>query len=189
MDMTMWQPDDHAIDRVIDDAARDLTAGGPTPALRARVMERIDAPRASFRWMWLAVPAAAAAIAIGVFAVHDRQTPRADVRAVQTSTAAATRSAAPAPVPSAATVPAAASAAARAEPAPHAGRGAPAVPHPVSEVEALAPARLGVAPIDVAGIEPPSSIRIAGLGGVDPITIESLEADVEPPIHPEGDRR
>ena len=55
------------IDRQIDDIARGMTAGDPDPALRARVVTRLDetAPR---RWVWTLAPIAAAAlIAIAIY--------------------------------------------------------------------------------------------------------------------------
>lgn len=40
-----------ALDRAIDEVARDLTSGEPSHALRTRVVERIERPRRA-AWMW-----------------------------------------------------------------------------------------------------------------------------------------
>src|SRR5262245_39291597 len=58
--------DDSAIDRAIDETARAMTAGEPSGALRARVMERIGERPAVLRPMWGAWPAGAAAAAIAL---------------------------------------------------------------------------------------------------------------------------
>ncbi|HZR22304.1 MAG TPA: hypothetical protein VFA59_01875 [Vicinamibacterales bacterium] len=57
---------DNELDRAIDDAAREMTAGGPGGDFRARVIARIEnAPRR--RWT-RAIPAVAAAAAVAIVA-------------------------------------------------------------------------------------------------------------------------
>lgn len=61
---------DDAIDRAIDDAARQLTAGEPSGALRARVVARIAQPRrAWWRSPWMVSLSAAAVAAMLAIAV------------------------------------------------------------------------------------------------------------------------
>jgi hypothetical protein len=66
---------DNEIDNQIDEAARRLTAGEPGGDLRARVLNRIDAGRASWfgraGWMWIAASALATlVVAVSVHEVH-----------------------------------------------------------------------------------------------------------------------
>ncbi len=61
----------HAWNRVIDDVARDMTSGAPTPDFRARVMERVSATRPAGRltrlaWNWRGASVAAALVVVAV---------------------------------------------------------------------------------------------------------------------------
>src|SRR5262249_62010286 len=65
--------DDNDLDRVIDDAARGMTAGEPGASFRARVIARIDERRAPWTRPFVLVPIAAAAlIALALFIARDR---------------------------------------------------------------------------------------------------------------------
>ena len=54
---------DNAIDRAIEQAARELIAGEPSPAFRVRVMERLDDRHGIRRSVWL-LPAIAVAVVV-----------------------------------------------------------------------------------------------------------------------------
>jgi hypothetical protein len=49
-------------DAVLDQALREMLDVEPPPNFRRRVLTRIDAPANRLRWMWIAVPAAAALV-------------------------------------------------------------------------------------------------------------------------------
>src|SRR5262245_27308197 len=67
----MWDVDDKAIDRAIDDAAQAMTAGEPDGSLRAHVMARIEGGSGwPWRRAWL-VPAVVA-VAVALFVARDR---------------------------------------------------------------------------------------------------------------------
>lgn len=55
---------DDELDAAIDRTVRDMLDVEPSPALRARVMERLERPHSSWGWMWIAAPAVAAAILV-----------------------------------------------------------------------------------------------------------------------------
>lgn len=111
----MWSADDKALERALDEVAREMTAGDPDAGLRARVMARLegraaDEDRATripswaqTRWAWtrvaqpasvwrrhawMAAPAAVAiAVLLAVFLMRDRrmQTPADTVPTVAQS--------------------------------------------------------------------------------------------------------
>jgi hypothetical protein len=55
--------DHNDLDAAIDRAVHDMLDVEPSPALRARVMRRLDRPvHSPTRWMWVAAPLAAAAV-------------------------------------------------------------------------------------------------------------------------------
>jgi hypothetical protein len=49
-------------DKAIDRAVREMLDAEPPDGLRERVLQRIEAPRRALKWMWIAVPVAAAAM-------------------------------------------------------------------------------------------------------------------------------
>src|SRR5262245_25466530 len=88
----MW--DDEGIEAAIDEVARQMTAGEPDGAFRARVMARIDTRRRPMplRQALVAAIAAAAAIAIAVIVwLRPTQTavPAHEARSIPSSVAAA----------------------------------------------------------------------------------------------------
>jgi hypothetical protein len=168
-----------AIEPVIDEAARLVTAGAPSPALRARVLAQLgpQRPRLS-SWALtasIAIPAVIVVLAVvwqpaersrpepGQTAapqpaaataderVRERATPRADVPEASRSRAAA-------------------------------GRRAPVIRLAIdqSALDALAPPPLKVPPMVLPGMAP-TSIAVQPLGEIAPLAISPLEA--------EGDRR
>ena len=54
------------LDTLIDDVARQMTDGAPAPDFTVRVLQRVDErlPRRGWRWVWVAAPIAAAAVAL-----------------------------------------------------------------------------------------------------------------------------
>src|SRR5438067_406718 len=63
---------DDDLDRVVDNVAREMTAGEPDSALKARVLARIErgeSVRRTWRPAWIIAPLAAAAMAIVVVMV------------------------------------------------------------------------------------------------------------------------
>ena len=58
---------DNAIDRAIEQAARELIAGEPSPAFRVRVMERLDDRHGIRRSVWLLPPIAVAVVVLIAF--------------------------------------------------------------------------------------------------------------------------
>jgi hypothetical protein len=53
-------------DKAIDRAVREMLDAEPPDGLRERVLQRIEAPRRELRWIWIAVPVAAAMLALAV---------------------------------------------------------------------------------------------------------------------------
>ena len=90
---------DERLDRLIDDVAKQLTAGQPSSDFRARVIARLDRPPRRAWWTsWIAVPLGAMAVALIALAVarpfmgRDRgagPAPRQSSQAVKTETAPA----------------------------------------------------------------------------------------------------
>ena len=50
------------LDAAIDRAVREMLSVEPPPGLRGRVLDRIESPRRSIGWIWIAGPVAAAAV-------------------------------------------------------------------------------------------------------------------------------
>jgi len=152
--MVMWPSDDNERDRAIDSVAERLTAGEPGPRFTARVLERIDftsgvtsvAPRPAWRSPWVWSPAAAAAVMIIAFGVFETVRPKPDTTSENTVRLKPVASATSAtPETSAARAQtetgAAAVQALRPASAPTSARTDRRAP---SELDPLAPARLGV---------------------------------------------
>jgi len=194
---------DERLDRLIDDVAKQLTAGQPSSDFRARVIARLDRPPRRAWWTsWVAVPLGAVAVTMIALAVarpfmgRDRGAgPRQSSQAVETETAPA------APTPDATTV--------RLPPSPPpggfsetrkpdttygsqqgtrvatAGRRQDPSTGAAAAVAALAPLQLDVPPLGVEaiGIEalPSGSIAVPQLDAITPIAVEPLPTDVERP--------
>jgi hypothetical protein len=169
---------DDLIDRVIDDVARELTAGEPDASFRARVVARIGSSRPASAWRgwWIAVPLAAAiAVAIAIALSTSRERTN-DL----TPTVARDNAAVPAATPG--TRPPNETNDARgytpSEPAGH-----PPARDRVSnrsEVAALAPPPLVVPSIDVAPIDRASSIELHELAPIERLDLAPLEPETEP---------
>jgi hypothetical protein len=178
----VWSADDNDLDRAIDTVARRMTAGEPSADLRARVVDRLGERDATRRWIWIAVPVAAAAtIVIALFVARDRHTPAVTPLA----TVAADRTAPPSTTAAAPTVADAHvatpdRATARTTQRPTRLSTQP-LHAPPSEVATLAPDVLSVTSIQLTAIEPAESIRLPRLETIEPIAV--------PPIgEPQGDR-
>lgn len=61
---------DNAIDRAIEQAARELIAGEPSPAFRAHVIERLDERHGILRSAWLLPPIAVAVVVLIAFSLR-----------------------------------------------------------------------------------------------------------------------
>ena len=175
-------------DRAIDEGARQMTAGEPDIAFRARVLARIGSgatPRANVRAAWVLSPfAAAAAIAIAVFVARGvqpgerRKAPRAAPAVAQTVASADRMPETPGlqdnvrltafAKASAVKKPDTTDAKVRLKPDTTYAR--------VPEIDALAPPLLNVTSIDVAPMAPTDSIRVERLDTIAPITVAPLES-------------
>jgi hypothetical protein len=172
------------LDTLIDDVARQMTEGAPAPDFTARVLQRVDerVPRRGWRWAWVAAPIAAAAVALIAMQVFKSAPPGTNE---QTRDGVAAERAAPVAAP---TVPPQSvtqasgpalgaerftSRTLRVRPRPDATE--------VRGVDALAPPRLDVTPLDAtpldAGIELPDSIEVQQLEVIAPIAVTPLGAD------------
>jgi len=194
---------DERLDRLIDDVAKQLTAGQPSSDFRARVIARLDrSPRRAWWASWMAVPLGAMAVAMIALAVarpfmgRDRGAgPRQSSQAAKTETAPA------APTPDTTTV--------RLPPSsPSGGFGETRKPDTTyrsqqgtrvatagrrqdpstgaaAAVAALAPPQLDVPPLGVEaiGIEalPSGAIAVPQLDAITPIAVEPLPTNVERP--------
>jgi hypothetical protein len=193
---------DEPLDRLIDDVAKQLTAGQPSSDFRARVIARLDRPPRRAWWTsWIAIPVGAMAVTMIALAVarpfkgRDRgaesSTPRQSSQAVKKETAPA------APTPDTTTV--------RLPPSSANGFGGTGKPDTTYEgsrqgtrvaaaghrqdpssgaaaaVAALAPPPLAVPPlgIEAIGIDalPTDSIAVPQLDAIAPIGIAPLPAD------------
>ena len=162
------------IDRTIDGVAREMTAGEPHGAMRARVMARIDASGAN-RARWLGpraalgtTAAAAAAIAL-IAAVAYREARPAAPTTRRPATVAADvhlRPDATAPRPAAPVAPV--GLAQRRQTS--AERRAPIAPSPI---DALAPPPLAVAPMSIPDLSP-TPIEFGPLDYIPPIAVAPL---------------
>jgi len=164
---------DGHIDRVIDEIARELTDGAPDPRFRARVLDRLQAPRRP-RWpLWILAPAAvAAAVAIVVFvARQNHRSPmefsrQAEARRPDVTIAPPTSTLHPLspehPAPN----------------TPHAD--GYALPLDASTPSELAPApldipRIGLERVELTAIEPAPSIESDPLEAIAPLAIARLD--------------
>jgi hypothetical protein len=68
--MAMWHDDRDRMDAAIDEVAREMTAGAPAAAFKARVLARISGSRVERRWQWVLSPLAVAALVLIVLAVY-----------------------------------------------------------------------------------------------------------------------
>jgi hypothetical protein len=164
------------LDRAIDDAARQLTAGDPPLHFRAAVIARLGkSGRAERRW--LIAPLAAAAVLAGLFVIERaHRGNEIPVRpAVRPADIALRRTADAPPVrPAAADT----SAAATVRAAP---RRLPPAPIDPSPVTALAPDALAVAPLVVGDLESGPSTRLDPLQPIAPLAIAPLDAEGDHP--------
>ena len=165
----------HAWHRVIDDVARDMTAGDPAPDFRARVIERVSTtppsrPLLAFGWSWRGATTAATVIATAIALNVSRPFRGPEP---QQSVARGGSTAAPVVAPSdpATNVEAPAPAAARPAPAPHPS--AALVEWRARNIPALA----DVAALDMASIQPPglsiSQLTVTPLD-IAPIVVPSI---------------
>jgi hypothetical protein len=184
-------------DGLIDDVARQMTAGQLSSDFRARVIASLDRrPRLVLVWrpMWVVAPLGAIATVVLAFAVarpfqgRDREAAASAPR--QSSQAAKPETATIPPEPETATV--------RLPPSPQSGFGGTRKPDTTYErpgaagaVAALAPPRLEVMAIGVEaiGVEmlPTDSIPVKQLDAIAPISIDPLPTDDARP--PSGDQR
>jgi hypothetical protein len=171
--------DDH-IDRAIDDVARELTAGEPATAFRARVMARLERGGSRRRWpAWLMTPLPIAAmILIALAAAWSYRSPErlalhpGETRALHPGETLALR-----PVEKTAIrpgekilQPAAARLARPTSPDPARARITTR-----SDVAALAPTPLGVPSIALARIDRGESIQLQQLEPIAPIDVAPLD--------------
>jgi hypothetical protein len=193
---------DERLDRLIDEVAKQMTAGQPSSDFRARVVASLDRhPRPAWWTSWIAVPLGAMAVAMIALAVarpfmgRDRgaegPAPGPSRQAAKTETAPA------APTPNTTTV--------RLPPSPPGGLGETGKPDTTNvgsqqgtrvatagrrqdpsrsaaaEVAALAPPPLEVPPLGVEAIGvaalPTDSIAVTQLDAIAPIGIAPLAAD------------
>jgi hypothetical protein len=187
---------DHRLDRVIDEVARQMTEGQPPADLRARIVARLDAgdrPRRFLPAVWALSPVAvAAAIVLAIFVARpfenrDLAPARADqtVRVPPSLQGSFGKTATPSP-------PGGFGATGRPDTAYDSGSTSPrTVKHPVerstygpsraaSEIDALAPPRLDVAPLSVE-VLPTASIAVPRLDAIAPIAVEPLPANDQRP--------
>src|SRR5262245_42906040 len=157
--------DNDIIDRLIDDAARQMTAGEPGAAFRAQVMDRLNAPRRSWwRSPWLLSPAAVAALVLIALAVVRRGPGAPAERAMLPSRSIAAVAALVAQEP--------APAVARAgDTSAVSGPRQPARAGLASAVAALAPPLLEVPSIALDRIAPAESIQVPELDTISPIAL------------------
>jgi len=177
---------DERLDRLIDDVAKQLTAGQPSSDFRARVIARLDRPPRRAWWTsWIAVPLGAMAVTMIALAVArpfkgDRgvgPAPRQSSRAAKTETVPA------APTPDGTTV----------RPPPSPPRGFRGTGRPDTRSN-LSSGEAAVAALAPPPLEPPSigvqalgvdrllteSIAITELDAITPIAVEPLPTDERP---------
>ena len=169
---------DGAIDLAIDEVARQMTAGELTSDFRARVVARIadgGRPRRTWRAAWILSPmAAAAVVAVAIFVARVQPRERSLEKAAQHPSSPSTIARATSPVESAGR-PGASAPSAEAAPKGPALRRAQQreYAYATTEIDALAPARLEVAPLDVEAL-PTASIAVPRLDAIAPIAVEPL---------------
>jgi hypothetical protein len=177
---------DERLDRLIDEVAKQLTAGQPSSDFRARVIASLDRPHRRAWWTsWIALPLGAVAVVTIAIAVArpfkgDREAgpvPRQSSQTAKQETAPA------APAPDTTTV--------RLPPSPPGGFGETAGRRQdpsggaAAEVAALAPPPLEVPPLGVEAIGVAAlatdSIAVTQLDAITPIAVEPLPTDDERP--------
>jgi len=164
---------DRAVDRAIDEVARQMTVGEPSSDFRARVVARLDAgdrPQRFWPTAWTLSPiAAAAVVAVAIFAARGfepRVAPQPSSPSVIARTTPPVESVGR-PGPSA--------------PSAEAGPKGPAPrraqqrgqTYTRSEIDALAPPRLEVAPLGLEAL-PTGLIAVPKLDAIAPIAVEPL---------------
>ena len=166
--------DDNRLDRAIDEAARELTAGEPHGSFRARVLERIDEPRRiwSSPWVWSPLAAAALVAIAVVIRTPQRIEPTPLITSHSMSFAVAVRGLEPTLTHE---TPAAIASSGVAQ-------GIRAARPSDSAVAALAPEPLAVPSIALSSIEPADSLRLEALEPITPIAVTPIG-------EPEGERR
>jgi hypothetical protein len=173
---------DLAIDLAIDKVARQMTTGELPSDFRARVVARIaegGPPRRRWRAAWILSPIAAVAVmTVAIFIARGFQ-PRVTPQP-SSQTVAATRKTPPVesvrrPAPTAPS--------GEADPKGPALRRGPkrGRMYTTSEIDALAPPRLEVAPLGLEAL-PTESIAVPRLDAIAPIAVEPLPTNDQPPI-------
>jgi hypothetical protein len=161
---------DLAIDRTIDEVARQMTEGQPAQDFRARIVARIaegGRPRRTWRAAWILSPiAAAAVVAVAIFVarVQPREHPSSPSTIARATPPVESVRRPDPPAPSPEAVPKG--------PAPRRTR-QPGRMYGTTEIDALAPPRLEVAPL---GLEvlPTASIAVSQLDAIAPIAVAPL---------------
>jgi hypothetical protein len=185
------------LDTLIDEVARSMTEGAPAPDFSARVLRRIDERQPRLRWRaaWVAVPIAAAVVVV-LIAMQVVRLPSVDVTRV-------TRGPEVVKGPDTTGVPPVV----RLKPPLDVARGGPervegpdttddssevrlpparakravADQQTASSIDALAPPRLDVTPLEVtrldAAVDAPESIELEQLEPIAPITVTPLSED------------
>jgi hypothetical protein len=169
---------DERLDQAINEVARQMTAGELPSDFRARVVARIaegGRPRRTWRAAWILSPmAAAAVVAVAIFVARVQPRERGLEKAAQHPSSPSTIARATSPVESAGRPGSSAPSAEAAPkgPAPHRAP-QPSHTYATTEIDALAPPLLEVAPL---GLEvlPTASIAMSQLDAIAPIVVEPL---------------
>jgi hypothetical protein len=179
MDTTMSdERRDLAIDRAIDEVARQMTVGEPSSGFRARVVARIaegGRPHRTWHAAWALSPiAAVAVVTVAIFVARGFQ-PRVAPQPASQSVAARQT-----PPVESVRRPGPAAPGADAGPKGRALRRAQqrGQTHTTSEIDALAPPRLEVAPLGLEAL-PTESIAVPHLDAIAPIAVVPLP-EIEP---------
>lgn len=175
---------DDQLDLVIDEVAREMTAGEPRGDLRARVMARVETDgrhgaRRLQPSLWHAAFAAAALALIAVVTYRETQSPVRLKPPVEQLRATVRSSERPDTQP-ATSIPTSRDPVAPAVRPASTSRASKRVAIPPSPLDALAPAPLAVAPITTSDLDTPS-IDLTPLDTIPPMAIA--------PLGDEGDRR
>jgi len=178
---------DEQLDRLIDDVAREMTAGQPSSDFRARVIASLDRrPRRAWWTFWIVAPLGTLAVAVLLMMVarpfqgRDRG---AESPALRPSSEATKATTAPMTQPD--------SRAVRLPPSPPRGFGETGKPGTRSNlssdeaaVAGLAPPRLDLAPLTVDAIRVDAlttdSIAVTQLDTITPIAVDPLATDYRP---------
>lgn len=170
---------DLAIDRAIDKVARQMTVGEPSSDFRARVVARLDAgdrPRRFWPAAWTLSPmAAAAVVAVAIFVARGVQPRDPGHERTAVLPSSPSRVARATPLVESVGKPQPSAPSARAVPKEPALRRTrqPGQTYATTEVDALAPPRLEVAPLDLDAL-PTESIAVRQLNAIAPIAVEPL---------------